>query len=141
MQDAKRRKFDAILCWKLDCIGRSLKHLVNRRAVLEALGVALISFSDSLDLSTTQGRLMFQNNQFLLAASTRDGHKNVGFFQLRSSHLIRLGLPAHSLILGPDNAFLVSKANDLGLGSLVVERDFLVRIVGRIGNCIESSSA
>ena len=57
---AKRRHFDAILCWKLDRIGRSLKHLVNLLAELEAIGVALISFSDSLDLSTPQGRLMFQ---------------------------------------------------------------------------------
>ncbi len=60
IQDAKRRKFDAILCWKLDRIGRSLKHLVNLLAELEAVGVALVSFSDNLDLSTPQGRLMFQ---------------------------------------------------------------------------------
>ena len=60
MLDAKRRKFDAILCWKLDRIGRRLKHLVNLLAELEAVGVALVSFSDNLDLSTPQGRLMFQ---------------------------------------------------------------------------------
>jgi DNA invertase Pin-like site-specific DNA recombinase len=60
MQDARRRKFDGVLCWKLDRIGRSLKHLVNLLAELEAVGVALVSFSDNLDLSTPQGRLMFQ---------------------------------------------------------------------------------
>lgn len=60
MRDAKRRKLDAIVCWKLDRIGRSLKHLVNLLAELEAVGVALVSFSDNLDLSTPQGRLMFQ---------------------------------------------------------------------------------
>jgi DNA invertase Pin-like site-specific DNA recombinase len=60
MHDAKRRKFDTVLCWKLDRIGRSLKHLVNLLAELEAFGVALVSLSDSLDLSTPQGRLMFQ---------------------------------------------------------------------------------
>jgi DNA invertase Pin-like site-specific DNA recombinase len=60
MKAAKRRKFDAVLCWKLDRIGRSLKHLVNLLAELEAVGVALVSFSDNLDLSTPQGRLMFQ---------------------------------------------------------------------------------
>ena len=59
-QDARRRKFDGVLCWKLDRIGRSLKHLVNLLAELEAVGVALVSFSDNLDLSTPQGRLMFQ---------------------------------------------------------------------------------
>jgi len=60
LQDAKRRKLDAIICWKLDRIGRSLRHLVNLLAELEAVGVALVSFSDHLDLSTPQGRLMFQ---------------------------------------------------------------------------------
>jgi DNA invertase Pin-like site-specific DNA recombinase len=59
LRAAKRRKFDTILCWKLDRIGRSLKHLVNLLAELEAGGVALVSFSDHLDLSTPQGRLMF----------------------------------------------------------------------------------
>jgi len=60
MKAAKRRKFDAVLCWKLDRVGRSLKHLVNLLAELEAVGVALVSFSDNLDLTTPQGRLMFQ---------------------------------------------------------------------------------
>jgi DNA invertase Pin-like site-specific DNA recombinase len=39
---------------------RSLRHLVNALAELEALGVAFISLRDNLDLSTPSGRLMFQ---------------------------------------------------------------------------------
>ena len=57
---AKRREFDAVLVWKLDRFGRSLKHLVNAPAELEALGVAFISYKDNLDLTTPSGRLMFQ---------------------------------------------------------------------------------
>ena len=38
MADAKRRKFDAILVWKLDRFGRSLRHLVNALAEFEAVG-------------------------------------------------------------------------------------------------------
>jgi DNA invertase Pin-like site-specific DNA recombinase len=60
MNDAHRRKFDAILVWKVDRFGRSLKHLVNALAELGALGVAFISLRDNLDLSTPAGRLMFQ---------------------------------------------------------------------------------
>jgi DNA invertase Pin-like site-specific DNA recombinase len=60
MADACRRRFDAILVWKIDRFGRSLKHLVNALAELAALGVAFISLRDNLDLSTPSGRLMFQ---------------------------------------------------------------------------------
>jgi DNA invertase Pin-like site-specific DNA recombinase len=60
MADACRRKFDAILVWKIDRFGRSLKHLVNALAELAALGVTFVSLRDNLDLSTPSGRLMFQ---------------------------------------------------------------------------------
>ena len=60
MADASQRKLDMVLVWKLDRFGRSLRHLVNALAELEALGVAFVSFRDNLDLSTPSGRLMFQ---------------------------------------------------------------------------------
>jgi DNA invertase Pin-like site-specific DNA recombinase len=60
MADAHRRKFDAVLVWKIDRFGRSLKHLVNALADLDSLGVAFVSLRDNLDLSTPSGRLMFQ---------------------------------------------------------------------------------
>jgi DNA invertase Pin-like site-specific DNA recombinase len=60
MIDAQQRKFDAVLVWKIDRFGRSLKHLVNALAELGAFGVAFISLRDNLDLSTPSGRLMFQ---------------------------------------------------------------------------------
>ncbi len=60
MTDAHRRRFDAVLVWKIDRFGRSLKHLVNALADLAAYGVAFVSLRDNLDLSTPSGRLMFQ---------------------------------------------------------------------------------
>jgi putative DNA-invertase from lambdoid prophage Rac len=60
MRDAGRKAFDAVLVWKLDRFGRSLRHLINALAELEARGVAFVSLSDNLDLSTPAGRLMFQ---------------------------------------------------------------------------------
>jgi len=45
---------------ELDRFGRSLRHLVNALAELEARGVAFVSLRDNLDLSTPAGRLMFQ---------------------------------------------------------------------------------
>ena len=60
MNDARQRKFDILLVWKIDRFGRSLKHLVNSLAELESVGVAFVSLRDSLDLSSPAGRLMAQ---------------------------------------------------------------------------------
>jgi DNA invertase Pin-like site-specific DNA recombinase len=60
MSEAQRCRFDAVLVWKIDRFGRSLKHLVNSLADLSACGIAFISLRDNLDLSTPSGRLMFQ---------------------------------------------------------------------------------
>jgi DNA invertase Pin-like site-specific DNA recombinase len=60
MADAKRDCFDAVLVWKLDRFGRSLKHLVGALDELQAAGVAFISQCDNFDLSTPAGRFMFQ---------------------------------------------------------------------------------
>lgn len=59
MKLAKARKIDVIAVWKLDRFGRSLRHLVDALAELEALKVAFVSLRDNLDLTTPQGKLMF----------------------------------------------------------------------------------
>jgi len=60
MADAGARKLDAVVVWKLDRFGRSLRQLVNALAELEALGVAFASLRDNLDLSTPAGRMLFR---------------------------------------------------------------------------------
>ncbi len=60
MVDAHRRRFAVLLVWKVDRFGRSLRHLVNALADLDAMGIAFVSLRDNLDLSTPSGRLMFQ---------------------------------------------------------------------------------
>jgi DNA invertase Pin-like site-specific DNA recombinase len=60
MADAHRRRFAVLLVWKIDRFGRSLRHLVNALAALDAYGVSFVSLRDNLDLSTPSGRLMFQ---------------------------------------------------------------------------------
>jgi len=59
MADAKRGRFGVVLVWKLDRFGRSLQHLVNALAEFQAMGIAFVSMTDSLDMTTPQGRLMF----------------------------------------------------------------------------------
>jgi DNA invertase Pin-like site-specific DNA recombinase len=59
MTDARQRKFDVLIVWKLDRFARSLKHLVTAIAEFESLGVQFVSLRDNLDLTTPSGRLMF----------------------------------------------------------------------------------
>lgn len=57
VRDAKRRKFDVLLIWKLDRLGRSLRHLLFLIDELQTVGVGLVSLGESLDTTTPAGRL------------------------------------------------------------------------------------
>lgn len=58
LQDAKERKFQAVLVWKLTRFTRSVRDLINTCDELELYNVALMSSSESFDTSTPSGRLM-----------------------------------------------------------------------------------
>src|ERR1051326_1888100 len=45
--DAKRRRFDVLVCWRLDRLGRSLKHLITLLDELQALGVAFVTLGEA----------------------------------------------------------------------------------------------
>ena len=55
--DAKRRRFDVVVCWRLDRLGRNLKHLINLLEDLQALGVAFVSLAEGIDATTPAGKL------------------------------------------------------------------------------------
>ncbi len=57
VKDAKRRKFDVLVCWKLDRLGRNLKHLITFLDELHALGVAFVSLGEGIDATTPAGKL------------------------------------------------------------------------------------
>jgi len=57
MADAKRRRFDVLVVWRLDRLGRSLKHLVTLIDELQALGVAFVSLGEGIDCTTPAGKL------------------------------------------------------------------------------------
>ncbi len=59
MADARRRRFDAVACVKLDRLARSVHHLTSLGRELEALGVDLVVLDQAIDTSTPAGRLLF----------------------------------------------------------------------------------
>ena len=54
---ARRRKVDVVICWRLDRLGRNLRHLVVLLEELQALGVAFVSLNEGIDATTPAGRL------------------------------------------------------------------------------------
>ena len=57
IRDAKRRRFDVLVCWRLDRLGRNLRHLILLLDELSALGVGFVSLAEGIDATTPAGRL------------------------------------------------------------------------------------
>src|SRR6476620_3740248 len=54
---ARRRRFDVLVCWQLDRLGRNLRHLILMLDELQALGIAFVTLGEGIDTSTPAGRL------------------------------------------------------------------------------------
>jgi DNA invertase Pin-like site-specific DNA recombinase len=59
MIDASRRKFDKVVVWSVDRVGRSMKHLVSVLSQLKDLNIDIYSFKQGIDTSTTMGSSFF----------------------------------------------------------------------------------
>jgi len=59
LKDASRRKFDLVMAWAIDRIGRSLIDLLRTIQDLEAVGVDLYLDQQHLDTTTPTGKLLF----------------------------------------------------------------------------------
>ena len=61
MQEALEflRKGDSLVVWRLDRLGRSLKHLLEIVSELEQRGIGFRSLQESIDTTTSGGRLIF----------------------------------------------------------------------------------
>lgn len=60
LKDAVRRKFDICMVWSIDRLGRSVLHVANAIAELDAAGVALYSDQQAIDSTTPFGKAMIQ---------------------------------------------------------------------------------
>lgn len=84
------RAGDTLVVWKLDRLGRSLKHLIDTLSVLKGRGVQFQSLTENIDTATAGGKLIFhvfgalaeferdlirERTQAGLAAARARGHK------------------------------------------------------------------
>ena len=83
MTDAHRRRFDAVVVWKFDRFARSVSHLLRALETFNALGIAFVSLSESLDTSTPAGKMVFtvvgavaELERSLIAERVRAGLRN-----------------------------------------------------------------
>lgn len=59
MKSATQRKFDMVMCWSIDRLGRSLQNLVEILNELQALKIDLFFLQQGMDTSTPSGRMIF----------------------------------------------------------------------------------
>ena len=60
LKDGNRRKFDVVMTWSIDRLGRSLRNLLETIEHLEATGVDLYFDQQNIDTTTPAGKLLFQ---------------------------------------------------------------------------------
>jgi len=53
------REGDTLIVWRLDRLGRSLKHLIETVTALKQQGIAFKSITENIDTSTATGQLVF----------------------------------------------------------------------------------
>jgi DNA invertase Pin-like site-specific DNA recombinase len=78
---ARRRRFDVLVVWRLDRLGRNLRHLVTLLEELQALGISFVSLAEGIDATTPAGKLQMH----ILAAIAE-------FERARIAERVRAGL-------------------------------------------------
>jgi DNA invertase Pin-like site-specific DNA recombinase len=64
LKDASRRKFDIVMAWAIDRLGRSLIDLLGTIQHLEAVGVDLYLDQQAIDTTTPAGKLLLLTGAF-----------------------------------------------------------------------------
>jgi DNA invertase Pin-like site-specific DNA recombinase len=130
LNDASRRKFDVVMAWAIDRMGRSLIDLLGTIQHLEACGVDLYLDQQNIDTPTPMGKLVFQVTgafaefeRSMIRQGVRAGLKRA------VARGARLGRPKISPDLERKAQRLLTRGNGilkvgklLGLGSGTVQR-------------------
>jgi len=53
------RAGDTLVVWRLDRLGRSLKHLIETVSILHDRGIGFVSLTEHIDTTTSSGKLIF----------------------------------------------------------------------------------
>jgi DNA invertase Pin-like site-specific DNA recombinase len=60
LSDAKRRRFEKVVVWSIDRLGRSMRHLISVLSELQDCRVHVFSYKQAIDTETPTGAMLFQ---------------------------------------------------------------------------------
>ena len=117
LKDASKRKFDVIMAWAIDRLGRSLVDLLHTIQELEAAGVDLYLDQQSIDTTTPMGKLMFQVTgafaefeRGMIRQRIHAGLKRAAALEKRIQDRLRAGMG------------IIKVAREVGVGNGTVQR-------------------
>jgi DNA invertase Pin-like site-specific DNA recombinase len=94
LRDAARARFDVLMVWSMDRLGRSMQDLVDTSSALKSAGVNLLMLQQDIDTTTPSGRMFFHVTA-AFAEFERDlirARVNAGLDRARARG-VRLGRP------------------------------------------------
>lgn len=130
-RDAARRRFDVVMAWSVDRLGRSLQHLVGFLEEIQSLQIDLYLHQQGIDTTTPAGRAMFQMlgvfSEFERAMIRE--RVNAGLSRARAQGK-QLGRPR--VAADVESAILAQRAAGVGINKIARELGVGVSTVQRV---------
>lgn len=131
LKDATRRRFDVLMFWSIDRLGRSTAAVAAALAELDAAGVAIYADKEAVDATTPHGRAMLQMAAVFAELERGMIRERVlaGLARVRAEGMTKLGRPKvggkkeeaiRARLTAGDGMLKVAKA--LGVGVSTVQR-------------------
>jgi DNA invertase Pin-like site-specific DNA recombinase len=128
LKDVVRRRFDVVMVWAVDRLGRSLSDLVASMDELKSAGVDLFLLQQGLDTTTPSGRAMFGMLGVFAERSMIQARVNAGLARARAAGVTlgrpRVGSKVDAAIRKrlASGAGMLGTAKALGVGVSTVQR-------------------
>ena len=121
MKMATQRKFDMVMCWSIDRLGRSLQNLIELLNQLESVRIDLFFHQQAIDTSTPMGKMMF-SILGALGAYEREliRERVIAGLQTAKSRGVKLGRPS-KMNEGMRNAVQLLRVNGMGIKQIAKE--------------------
>lgn len=115
MKMASQRKFDMVMCWSIDKLGRSLQNLIELLNQLESVKIDLFFHQQAIDTSTPMGKMMFSILGALGAYERKFIRERViAGLQTAKPRGVKLGRPS-KMNDGMKNAVKLLRAKGMGI--------------------------